>query len=309
MSRSIDFMGWLRPALGLSCSLIFGSILALTLNGLNFGLDFTGGLLMELRFPHAVDAEVVRRVAVDHGHPTVVVQTLGSESEMVVRAPTASGGHAGQSADRLLAGFREAYPDIEVERIEVVGPAVGEELRETAGLAILASLGAMCAYLMWRFTLKFALAALIALVHDVIITVGAFAVFRWSFDLAVVAAVLSVIGYSLNDTIVICDRIRENLRRMSGASLAEVINRSLNQTLERTLIMSGTTLLVLVALLVAGGPALRGFAAALTIGVVVGTYSSIYVAAAFLMQTRVEREDLMPEPDEQPAAGRSRRAA
>jgi preprotein translocase subunit SecF len=177
---------------------------------------------------------------------------------------------------------------------------VGEDLRESGGLALLAGLAVTGVYIAWRFTGKFAAAATIALVHDVIVTVGAFAVFRWRFDLPSLAAILTVIGYSLNDTIVICDRIRENLRSMRKSTLIQVINRSLNQTLERTLIMSGTTLVVLLALLLVGGDELRGFSAALTVGVVVGTYSSIYIAAAYLVYAGLSAADLVIDMEGEP---------
>ena len=180
-----------------------------------------------------------------------------------------------------------------MRRSEFVGPAVGEELRETAGLALLVALGAVMLYIMFRFTGKFSIGAVTALIHDVVITLGMFAIFRWTFDLAVLAAVLAVIGYSLNDTIVVSDRIRENFRRMRRGDSGEIINRSLNQTLGRTLVTSFTTLLVLSALLIVGGELIRGFSIALIIGVLVGTYSSIYVASNMLMVMGVSREDLM----------------
>jgi preprotein translocase subunit SecF len=286
-------MGKRAPAVALSCLLVLTAIVAMTWRGFNFGLDFTGGTLLEVTFAEPVTPDVVRTALRDAGQPDAVVQNVGTERELLVRLRSGAVGDESRLTDITMAALREAFPGVEQKRAEFVGPVVGEELRESGGLAMIAALAVICIYVMWRFTGKFAIAAVIALIHDVIITVGAFAVFAWTVDLAVLAAVLSVIGYSINDTIVICDRIRENMRRNRRSTTFEAINLSLNQTLERTLIMSGTTLLVLVTLLLVSGESLRGFAAALTIGVVVGTWSSIYVAAAYLLWSKLSREDLV----------------
>jgi preprotein translocase subunit SecF len=265
----------------------------IALRGFNLGLDFTGDTLLDVTFSKAVAPETVRQVLIEADIPGAVVQNVGTDGELLIRLSATAGSEESALQDLTMATLQKAFPGVELRRAEFVGPVVGEELRESSGLATLLALGAMCIYVMWRFTGKFAVAALIALMHDVIITLGGFSMFRWTFDLTVVAAVLSVIGYSLNDTIVVCDRIRENMRRERRGSLLDVINLSLNQTLERTLIMSGTTLLVLVTLLLVSSDALRGFALALTIGVVVGTYSSIYIAAAYLLFAGLSREDLV----------------
>lgn len=299
MKIKLDFMRWRRHAVSLSALLVAVSLAAVGLSGLNLGLDFTGGTLVEARLMRPVPVSAVRGNLETNGFRGAVVQNLGSEHDIIVRVPSMPGTSEFQLADRLQEVLRATYPGTDIRRAEFVGPVVGEDLRDSGGLAILGALAATSLYIMWRFTDKFALAAAIALAHDVVITVGMFALFQWQFDLATLAALLTVIGYSLNDTIVICDRIRENLRKLRKANLVEVINTSLNQTLERTVIMSGTTLLVLVTMLVLGGEQLRGFAAALTIGVIVGTWSSIYVAAAFLVYAKLSRSELMLETDEQ----------
>jgi preprotein translocase subunit SecF len=211
----------------------------------------------------------------------------------LIRVPSRPDIDQATLGDQIQALLREAEPEMEVRRSEFVGPAVGAELRETAGLAMLVALGAVMLYIMFRFTGKFSIGAVTALIHDVIITLGMFAIFRWTFDLAVLAAVLAVIGYSLNDTIVVSDRIRENFRKVRRGGATEIINRSLNQTLGRTVVTSLTTLMVLLALQIFGGEMIHGFAIALIIGVIVGTYSSIYVASSMLMVLGISREDLM----------------
>lgn len=288
-------MGRRHLAAGLSIFLVVASLLLVAVSGLNFGLDFTGGTLVELRFDTPAPVDTVRTELAANGFADATVQQSGSEHDLLVRIGPRTDAQAFELGDRITRLLSTAHPGVKLVRSEFVGPAVGEDLRESGGLALLLALVATGAYIAWRFTGKFAIAATVALVHDVIITLGAFALFRWTFDLPSLAALLTVIGYSLNDTIVVCDRIRENLRRMRRATLIEAIDRSLNQTLERTLIMSGTTLAVLLALLVFGGEALRGFSAVLTVGVFVGTYSSIYVAAAYLVWSKLDAADLAVE--------------
>ena len=225
------------------------------------------------------------------------MQQAGSEREILLRVPVTDDREASDVGDRMLVALREAWADTTLQRADFIGPAVGEDLRESGLLGTLLALALTGIYIGWRFTGKFAAAATVALAHDVIVTIGAFAAFQWRFDLASLAAVLTVIGYSLNDTIVICDRIRETLRVARRISLIDAINEALNHTLERTLIMSFTTLSVLFALLLFGGDELRGFAAALTVGVIAGTYSSVYVAAAYLVYTRLSAADLVIEVD------------
>lgn len=290
---NFDFMRWrLAASMGSGVALLV-SVVALAFAGLNFGLDFTGGTLVEVGYPKTVVANDVRVQLENAGFNNAVVQNFGTDTDLLIRVPSRPEIDQATLGDQIQALLREAEPEMEVRRSEFVGPAVGAELRETAGLAMLVALGAVMLYIMFRFTGKFSIGAVTALIHDVIITLGMFAIFRWTFDLAVLAAVLAVIGYSLNDTIVVSDRIRENFRKMRRGGAMEVINRSLNQTLGRTVVTSFTTLLVLLALLIFGGELIRGFAIALIIGVFVGTYSSIYVASNMLMVMGIRREDLV----------------
>ena len=297
---AIDFMGKRHVALIFSGLILAGSIIALAFQGVNRGLDFTGGTLIEVGFSESVDPTTVRNILSDAGYTDAVVQNFGSETDILIRVPpnTVAAGTGSQTrlGDQISAALGAQIGKVELRRSEFVGPAVGEELTEDAGLALLAALGMIMVYIMFRFTGKFALGAVAALIHDVIITIGAFAAFQWTFNLPELAALLAVIGYSLNDTIVVSDRIRENFRSTRRGTSAEIINYSLNQTLARTLVTSLTTLLVLVALLLAGGEQIAGFARALTIGVLIGTYSSIYVAATVLLTLQLSRQDLaVPE--------------
>ena len=297
---TIDFMGKRHLAVIFSGLFFVGSIVALALQGVNRGLDFTGGALIEVGFGESVQPTTVRNILSDAGYTDAVVQNFGSETDILIRVPPNSfaSGTGSQTilGDQISAALGAQIGKVELRRSEFVGPAVGEELTEDAGLALLAALGMIMVYIMFRFTGKFALGAVAALIHDVIITIGAFAAFQWTFNLPELAALLAVIGYSLNDTIVVSDRIRENFRSTRRGTSAEIINYSLNQTLGRTLVTSLTTLLVLVALLWAGGEQIAGFARALTIGVVIGTYSSIYVAASVLLTLQLSRQDLaVPE--------------
>ena len=296
----IDFMGQRRLAMMVSIALVLIGVAALTLRGLSLGLDFTGGVLVEVGFDRAIQPEEVRVELAEAGYEESVVQNFGSTSTLLIRMPTQMDRDQAGLGDSLLAVIREQHESADLRRIDFIGPVVGEELREQGGLAVLVALGVVMLYIMFRFTGKFSVGAVVALVHDVVIAVGAFAIFGWSFDLSVLAAMLAVIGYSLNDTIVVSDRIRENFRLMRRSSPIEVINASLNQTLGRTLVTSLTTLLVLVSLLVVGGEQLRGFATALTIGVIVGSYSSIYVAATTLLLLKIDRSSLVVPEKESP---------
>ena len=301
---TIDFMGKRHLALIFSSVVLVGSVVALVVQGINRGLDFTGGALIEVSFDEAVEPAAVRNVLNEAGYSNAVVQNFGSETDILIRVPpnNVAVGTGSQSTlgDQIRAELESGVGSAEIRRSEFVGPAVGEELTEDGGLALLAALGMIMVYIMIRFTGKFALGAVAALIHDVIITIGAFAVFQWTFNLPELAAVLAVIGYSLNDTIVVSDRIRENFRSTRRGTPSEIINYSLNQTLGRTLVTSLTTLLVLTALLLAGGEQIAGFARALTIGVVIGTYSSIYVAATMLLLLQLSRQDLAV-PEKEPA--------
>ena len=290
---NFDFMGRRKLAGSVSIGLVLLSMASLTVNGLNFGLDFTGGTLVEVGFPESADPEALRSQLDEAGFVNGVVQHFGSDKEVLIRMPPQAEGDPAGLGDRILATIRQQAPAAEMRQSNFVGPVVGEELAESAGLAILTALAVVMLYILFRFTKQFSVGAVVALAHDVTLVLGLFSVLQWTFDLAVVAAVLAVVGYSLNDTIVVSDRIRENFRTLRKGAPVDVINRSLNQTLGRTLVTSMTTLFVLLALLIAGGEGIRGFAAALTVGVVIGTYSSIYIAANMLMVMNISREDLV----------------
>lgn len=293
---TLDFMGKRHIATAVSAVLVLVAIVSVVFAGVNRGLDFTGGVEVEFGFPSAVDVERVRVELTNAGFDSGVVQSYGAETDILVRMPPVEGVDQSDLGNHVSAVLSQAFDGVVLRRNDFVGPSVGEELTENGGLALLVALGVVMFYIMWRFTGKFSIGAVTALIHDVVLVVGAFSVFQWTFNLPELAALLAVIGYSLNDTIVVSDRIRENFRAMRRGAPVEIVNRSLNQTLGRTLVTSLTTLLVLGALLVAGGEQVAGFATALGIGVVVGTYSSIYVAANVLLAMGITKQDLaLPE--------------
>ncbi len=294
-----DFMSKRRIALGLSLVLLSVSIGSFFVQGMNLGLDFTGGSLVEIGFESEIETELVRDHLVDAGFENGTVQYFGSNRDLLIRVPPSIGQEGAQLSDQIYSSISERFPGASLRQASFVGPAVGDELAEDGGLALLAALIVVMIYILFRFTKLFSIGAVTALAHDVVIVLGVFSFFQWTFDLTVLAALLAVIGYSLNDTIVVSDRIRENFRRLAKRSAVDTVNKSLNQTLGRTLVTSLTTLFVLVSLLIFGGEVIRGFASALTIGVVIGTYSSIYVAASVLLGLGIKREDLLvPETEE-----------
>ncbi|MCX2981757.1 protein translocase subunit SecF [Halieaceae bacterium IMCC14734] len=289
--KTLDFMGKRRIAAVFSLVLITVALGSLFIKQVNWGLDFTGGTLVEVHYSDVAQLSEIRGTLDEGGFAGAVVVSFGSDRDVMIRLPQ---GYSDKDGNRLLALLQSTYPgEVELRRIEFVGPQVGDELREQGGLAMLMALGLVMIYVAFRFQLKFALGAVTALVHDVVITLGFFSILGIEFDLTVLAALLAVIGYSLNDTIVVSDRIRENFRKIRKGDAAHTINVSLTETLGRTLVTSLTTLLVLTALLIFGGEMIHGFALALTVGVVVGTYSSIYVAANVLMLLNISKEDLM----------------
>ncbi|MFT5174682.1 MAG: preprotein translocase subunit SecF, partial [Gammaproteobacteria bacterium] len=269
-----DFMGKRRVALMISVVLLVVSVLSLAIRGLQLGIDFTGGTLIEVGYEQPADIDKVRRTLSDSGFVDAVTQHFGTSRDVLVRIAPREGATQAQVGNEVLAALRAGDAGkVDLRRVEFVGPQVGEELTEDGGLAMLIALFAIFIYVMFRFEWKFSAGAVAALFHDVLITLGMFSLFALDFDLTVLAAVLAVIGYSLNDTIVVFDRMRENFRRMRRVDSIQVINASLNQTLSRTLMTSLTTLLVLIALFIVGGELIHGFATALIIGVVIGTYS------------------------------------
>ena len=270
--------------------LVVASIASLSMNGLKLGLDFTGGTLVEVSYSQQADLSSIRKQLEDANYDNALVINFGSEEDVLVRLPQSK---SSQLGDEILATLRQDYDgDIDLQRIEFVGPQVGEELREQGGLGLLTALICVMIYVTFRFQYKFSIAAVAALIHDVLITLGIFSIFQWDFDLTVLAALLAVIGYSLNDTIVVSDRIRENFRIVRKSSPVDIINRSLNQTLGRTIMTSATTLLVLFSLFIFGGEIIHGFATGLIIGVIVGTYSSVFVAANILLSLDISQDDL-----------------
>jgi len=289
----LDFLGRRRAALYLSAALLAVSIVSLGVRGLNFGIDFTGGTLIEVGYAQPAELDPIRGALARAGFEEAAVQHFGTVRDVLVRIAPREGLTRAELSSRILRVLQEGE-EVALRRVEFVGPQVGEELTEDGGLAMLIALFGILVYVWLRFEYRFALGAIAALVHDVLITLGFFSVLGLEFDLTVLAAALAVIGYSLNDTIVVFDRVRENFRRVRRGSTEEVMNRSLNQTLSRTLMTSLTTLLVLVALFVLGGELIHGFATALIVGVIIGTYSSIYVASVAALALGVSRTDLLP---------------
>lgn len=291
--KEIDFMGKRKFTAVLSAVLLIVSVIFLVARGLNFGIDFTGGVLVEAGYPESAEIGEIRQRLDDGDFGDAMVQNFGSARDVLIRVLPREGVDDSQVGEQILALLESGDTGVSLRRVEFVGPQVGEELTERGGLAMLFALIMILIYIMFRFQWKFAVGSVAALVHDVIITIGFFSVFQVPFDLSVLAAVLAVIGYSLNDTIVVFDRIRENFRKAGKESADHIMNTSVNQTLGRTLITSMTTLLVLIALLLLGGQAVRGFSIALIIGVVVGTYSSIYIASAAALALNVAPADLL----------------
>jgi preprotein translocase subunit SecF len=289
-ARVIKFMAWRRPALLMSGVLTAFCIGAIAFKGLVLGLDFSGGIQVELHFPEPVAAETIRSQLDAAGFVNPVVAHFGSESDLMIRLR-----EAGEDpAARVLAAVgTTGNVAPEVKRVEFVGPQIGAELRDQGGLALVLALLGILAYVAVRFQYKFALGGALAVVHDTVVTVGFFAIFGLEFDLTVLAAVLTVIGYSINDTIVVFDRVRENFRLVRNGSPEEIMDLSMTQTLERTLITSVATLLVVIGLFLLGGDVLHNFSIALMVGIIFGTYSSIYVASGLALQLGVQREDLL----------------
>lgn len=304
----IRFMKQRYLAAAFSIALVIASIVSLAIQGLNFGLDFTGGTLVELQYENAADLGAIRSSLEQAGYTGASVIKYGSDQEILIRLQQSEVISSGQEASAEASGeeapglgevvlqLLQAQTDdkIKLMRMEVVGPQIGDELRDNGGLGMLFALAVVMAYVAIRFQFKFSVGAVVALIHDVIIVLGIFSILRLNFDLTVLAAVLAVIGYSLNDTIVVADRIRENFRLMRKTDAMEIIDISLTQTLGRTTITSGTTLLVLFALFFVGGEMIHNFSLALIVGIVIGTYSSIYVAANILLLMKITSEDLMP---------------
>ncbi len=290
---NIKFMAMRKLALVFSIAAILVSIFSVVTQGLNLGIDFTGGTLVEVGYQEPAELQKVRQALADNGFGDAMAQHFGSSRDVLVRLAPRDDISSAKLSNLAFAAIGNIASKAELRRVEFVGPQVGDELTEQGGLAMLYALIGILIYVAMRFEYRFAAGSVIALVHDVIITLGVFSLFQIEFDLPVLAAILAVIGYSLNDTIVVYDRIRENFRRMRKGTTEEIINVSLNQTLSRTLVTSLTTLLVLIALFIFGGEIIHGFAFALIVGVVIGTYSSVYVASSAVLYLGISKADLM----------------
>ena len=294
-TTQIDFMG--KRKLFLISSLIL-SILSLALifgRGLSLGIDFTGGTLIEVGYPESADLNAVRDALDEGGFGGAIVQYFGTSKEILIRLAPRGGATSAQQSDEVFALLKQqSGGTADLRRVEFVGPQVGEDLREEGGLAVLFSLIGILIYVALRFEYRFAFASVIATVHDVVVTMGIFALTGMDFDLTVLAAILTVIGYSLNDTIVVFDRIRENFRKLRKTEVLDMLNISVNQTLSRTVMTGGTTILVTLSLILLGGETIHAFSVTLLIGILVGTYSSIYVASPVLVLLNVSKADLMP---------------
>ena len=296
LKETVAFMSYRKIAMIFSAILMITAIYSLATNKLNFGLDFTGGTLIEIGFEEAADLTKLRAVMDNNGYSDAVVQLYGSSRDVVIRLALREDVKVEMLGNEVLAVLQEGTGQkVDMRRIEFVGASVGDELAEQGGLAMLTALICILFYVAFRFEWRFAVGSVVALFHDVLLTLGLFSILGLAFDLTVLAAILAVIGYSLNDTIVVSDRIRENFRKIREGSPEEIINISLTQTLSRTFITSITTLLVLAALFFRGGELIHGFATALLFGVFVGTYSSIYVASLVALALGISKEDLMPE--------------
>jgi preprotein translocase subunit SecF len=292
MLRTINFMGVRNVAFAVTMLLTVLALFSWFYKGLNFGLDFTGGTLIELTYERPADLGKVREELTAAGYTEAVVQSFGATTDLLVRMP----GEDPQLGTQVAEALRKSGADnpATIKRVEFVGPQVGEELRDQGGIGMLLALGGVLIYLAFRFQWKFAVGAIVSLIHDVVVTMGILSFFQITFDLTVLAAVLAIIGYSLNDTIVVFDRVRENFRLLRKATLIENINISTTQTLLRTIATSVSTLLAIIALWAFGGDSLEGFSIALFIGVLAGTYSSIYIANVVLIWLNLTTEDLIP---------------
>ncbi len=290
-----NFMGKRKVAAILSALLLLTSIASLTMQGLNFGIDFTGGTMIELAYEEEAELNAIRTQLEQGGFQDAIVQNFGSVHEVLIRLPISGDKNLSELSNQVVDALQAEHETaIDVRRVEFVGPQVGEELTEQGGLAMLYALIGILIYVAFRFEYRFAIGSVVALVHDVVITLGIFSVFQFEFDLTVLAAILAIIGYSLNDTIVVFDRIRETFLRMRKGSPEEIVNRALNDTLSRTIMTSVTTLLVVLSLFIFGGEVIHAFSIALMIGIIIGTYSSIYIASNTVLSMGVSKADLMP---------------
>lgn len=297
-NTAFDFVGIGKYAIAFSASLILLSLISLGMGNLSFGIDFTGGAVVDVGYPQAVNLQKVRGALDAHGYSEATVQHFGSAEAVMIRLATKKGAKSSTLGESVMDALKSGPQGASLQRVEFVGPQVGKELVNKGGLALIYTIIAILAYVIIRFHWKLASGAVLALVHDILITLGVFSLTSMDFDLTVLAALLAVLGYSLNDTIVVYDRIRENFRRMRKSTPTEVVNAAVNQTLSRTIMTSGVTMLTLLALFFLGGPVIHGFAAALLVGILIGTYSSIFVASALALRLKLTSRDLFPPKEE-----------
>lgn len=296
-SEALNFMRFKWPALMLSALLVLGSLGLLAVKGINWGLDFTGGTVLEVGFTQDADLTQIRNVLAERGYADAVVQYFGSSQDISIRIAPRDGVEQSRISNEILTALAQTTADgVEMRRIEFVGPSVGGELREQGGLAMLVALLGILLYVGMRFEWRLSVGAVLALAHDVIITLGLFSLLQLEFDLTVLAAILALIGYSINDTIVVFDRIRESFRKLRDATAEETVNDAVTSTLNRTVVTSLTTIVVLVVLFYMGGALIHNFATALLFGIAIGTYSSVFVASGIAVQLGLNREDMLPPP-------------
>lgn len=296
-NQPVNFMRFKGIAVTISLLLILGSVLLLATKGINWGLDFTGGTVIEVSFVQAADLAQVRDTLSRSGFPDAVVQLFGSSQDVLIRVPLREGLAQSQLGEAVLGALNTEFTNqVTMRRLEFVGPSVGEELKQDGGLALLVALLGILAYVAMRFEWRLSVGAVLALGHDVILTLGLFSLLQLEFDLTVLAAMLALIGYSINDTIVVFDRIRESFRKLRESSVDQTIDAAITSTLNRTVITSLTTILVLIVLFYMGGALIHGFATALLFGIAIGTYSSIYIASSFAVLLGLDRADLLPAP-------------
>ncbi len=302
LKRDIPFMRYARSTIFASVFFIVASIALLATKGLNLGVDFTGGTMMEMGYPAAADVTSIRNHLAKNGYADAQVQNFGSSTDVLVRLPVKAGITSAQLSERVVAVLKQQEPKAELRRVEFVGPQVGGELFEDGALALLVVSIGIVLYLALRFEWRFALGAMFATAHDIFIVLGVWSLFQWDFSLTVLAAVLAILGYSVNDTVVVFDRIRENFKKTRMTDVAAIMDNAKTATLGRTIITSGTTQIMVLAMLLLGGEVLYGFALALTIGIVVGTYSSVLVASPIVLWLGVSREDFLKPPKEDSGA-------
>lgn len=289
----INFLGLRKFTFAASITVLVLAVVSLSIHGLNFAVDFTGGVTVQVSYPQTANLQQIRGTLATAGYKDAIAQTYGTPEEVLIRLQPKKGVSGKDTGNEVLALLRKADPQVRLEQVNFVGPEVGRDLATKGALAFILTLAGILVYIIFRFEWRLAVGGVLATLHDVVFVVGFFSVFHLEFDLNVLAAVLAVMGYSVNDTVVVFDRIREDFRIMRKGTPIEIINLAINQTLSRTIITSGTVLLVVIALLVLGGPVLHGFSVALLVGTIVGTYSSIYIASAIALVLGVSKKDLM----------------